>query len=127
MRRLNFVLPQAAGRRPNVAVHDAKEGDKKRHKQHPQWVMTMADYDGSNDEKAGGSGVGLVTTVARSGKRLARPPMDHLERLLEEACRNHAYPVKHKLKLKLKDYDMMKNSMVSESLARGMELDEVSG
>jgi hypothetical protein len=47
--------------------------------------------------------------------------MDHFEKLLEEACPNHAYPVKHKLR----DCGLMKNFMASGSLTRGMELDEV--
>jgi hypothetical protein len=93
----------------DVAIHDAKEGvkgGKKRHKQCPQW----------------GSSVGRVTIAARSGKRQALPPTDHFERLLEVACPNHAYPVKHKLK----DCDMIKNFMVSGFLTQGMELDKVS-
>jgi hypothetical protein len=49
-----------------------------------------------------------------------RPPIDHFERLLEEACSNDAYPIKHKLK----DCDMMKNFMISRSLTRGMELNK---
>jgi hypothetical protein len=52
-----------------------------------------------------------------------RPPIDHFERLLEEAYLNHAYPTKHKLK----DYDMMTNFMTSVSLTRGMELEEDLG
>jgi hypothetical protein len=36
-------------------------------------------------------------TATRSGKCQARSPIDHIERLLEEAYPNHAYPVKHKL------------------------------
>jgi hypothetical protein len=55
--------------------------------------------------------------------RQARTPIDHFERLLEEACPSHAYPVKHKLK----DYDMMKNFIISGSLTLGMELDEDPG
>jgi hypothetical protein len=42
---------------------------------------------------------------------------DHFERLLEEACLNHMYPVKYKLK----DYVMMKNFMTSGSLTRDKE------
>jgi hypothetical protein len=48
-------------------------------------------------------------------------PTDHFEKLLEETCPNHAYPVKHKLR----DCGMMKNFMTSRSLTRGMEVDEV--
>jgi hypothetical protein len=38
----------------NIAIHDAKKGakgSKKWQKQHPQWVMAMADCDNSNEEK----------------------------------------------------------------------------
>jgi hypothetical protein len=59
--------------------------------------------------------------AAGSGKHQARLPMDHFEKLLEETCPNHAYPIKHKLK----DCIMMMNFMASGSLARGMEVDKV--
>jgi hypothetical protein len=49
--------------------------------------------------------------------------MDNFMRLLEEACPNHAYPIRHKLK----DCDMMKSFMISGSLTRGTELDEDPG
>jgi hypothetical protein len=38
--------------------------------------------------------------------------MDHFKRLLEEACRKHMYPIRHKLK----DCDMMRGFMTSGSL-----------
>jgi hypothetical protein len=47
-------------------------------------------------------------------------PTYHFERLLEEACPNHVYPIKHKLR----DCGMMKNFMVLGSLTQGMELDD---
>jgi hypothetical protein len=37
--------------------------------------------------------------------------MEHFNRLLEEACPNLAYPVRHKLK----DYGMMRSFMTSRS------------
>jgi hypothetical protein len=46
--------------------------------------------------------------------------MDHIKRLLEEACLNHAYPIRHKLM----DYGMMRSIMTSGSLTWGAELDE---
>jgi hypothetical protein len=55
----------------DATIHDTKEGaksGKKRRKQRPQWVTAAADYDGGNDEEAGGSGVGHVLTAAHSGK-----------------------------------------------------------
>jgi hypothetical protein len=39
-----------------------------------------------------------ILTVAHSDNRPARPPTDHFKRLLEKACPNHLYPVRHKLK-----------------------------
>jgi hypothetical protein len=99
----------------DVAVHRAKEGingDKKRRKQCPQETMTKTDHDDSNDGEAGGSGVRHISTAAHSDKCQVRPPMDHFKRLLEEACQNHAYPVRHKLK----DYGMMRSFMTSGSL-----------
>jgi hypothetical protein len=47
-----------------------------------------------------------------SGKRLARLPTDHFEKILEETCPNYAYPIKHKLR----DCGVMKNFMASGSL-----------
>jgi hypothetical protein len=58
----------------------------------------MTSRDDGYDWEAGSSGVGHVSTAACSNRRLARPPKDHFKRLLEEACLNNAYPVKHKLK-----------------------------
>jgi hypothetical protein len=48
--------------------------------------------------------------------------MDHFEKLLEETCPNHAYPVKQKLR----DCGMMTNFMALGPLARGMEVNKVS-
>jgi hypothetical protein len=77
--------------------------------------------DGGNDKQAGISGVVHITATAGSGKCQAWPPIDHFEKLLEETCPNHTYPIKHNLK----DYGMMKNFMASGSLTQGMEADEV--
>jgi hypothetical protein len=99
----------------NVTINDAREGAKggwNRHKQHFQEAATVADDDGGNGKHAGSSGVVHLTASACSGKRQAQPPTDHFEKLLEETCSNHAYPIKHKLK----DYVMIKNFMASESL-----------
>jgi hypothetical protein len=70
-----------------------------------------ANYDDSNNTKAGGSGTGRVMTATHSDKHQAQPPTNHFRRHLEEACPNHAYHIRHKLK----DYDMMKSFMISES------------
>jgi hypothetical protein len=53
-----------------------------------------------------------VTASVGSGKRLARLPTDHFEKILEETCPNYAYPIKHKLR----DCGVMKNFMASGSL-----------
>jgi hypothetical protein len=45
----------------------------------------------------------------------------HFEWLPEEVYPNHAYLINHNLR----DYCVMKNFMISESLTRDMELDEV--
>jgi hypothetical protein len=55
----------------DVTIHNAKEGTKgsqKRHKQCPQEVMAVADYNGGNNEEAGGSGMGHAMTIACNGK-----------------------------------------------------------
>jgi hypothetical protein len=62
-----------------------------------------------------------IMTAVGSSKCQAQPPTDHFERLLKEACPNHTYPMKHKLR----DYDMMKNFLVSGPLTRGIGLDKV--
>jgi hypothetical protein len=46
--------------------------------------------------------------------------MDQFKRLLDEACPNHAYPIRHQLK----DYSTMRSFMTSGSLTWGAELDE---
>jgi hypothetical protein len=80
----------------------------------------MAADDDSYGKRADGSSVVRVVAVAGGGKHQAWPPMDHFEKLHEETCPNHAYPVKHKLR----DCGIMKNFMASRSLTRGMEADE---
>jgi hypothetical protein len=37
-------------------------------------------------------------TAAHGNRRLTRPPTNHFKRLVEEACPNHAYPIKNKHK-----------------------------
>jgi hypothetical protein len=62
-----------------------------------------------------------VVAAAGSGKHQVWLPTDHFEKLLEETCPNHAYPIKHKLR----DCGMIKNFKASVSLTRGMEVDDV--
>jgi hypothetical protein len=80
----------------------------------------MTNHGDGNDREAGGSGVRHISTAARSDKRQARLPTDQFKRLLEEACPNHTYPVRHKLK----DCSMMRCFMTSGSLTWVVELDE---
>jgi hypothetical protein len=56
--------------------------------------------------------VGHISTTTHSDKRPTRPPVDHFKRLLEKACPNHAYPIRHKLK----DCSTMRSFMTSGSL-----------
>jgi hypothetical protein len=56
--------------------------------------------------------MGCISTTTRSGRHSARTPIDYFKRLREEACPNHAYIVRHKLK----DCGMMQSFMTSESL-----------
>jgi hypothetical protein len=62
-----------------------------------------------------------VAVTVGSSKHQAQPPTYQFEKLLEETCPNHAYPIKHKLKYCV----MMKNFMAIGSLTQGMEVDEV--
>jgi hypothetical protein len=74
-------------------------------------ATTMIDCDDGNNGKAGGSDMGCVVTVVHNDKCQAWPPTDHFKRLLEEACPNDVYHVRHKLK----DCEMMKSFMISGS------------
>jgi hypothetical protein len=74
--------------------------------------MTMTNHDDSNNGEAGSSSVRRISTAAHRDKHQVRPPTDYLKMLLEEACPNHAYPIRHKLK----DYGMMRSFMTSWSL-----------
>jgi hypothetical protein len=79
-----------------VAVRDAKrgtKGGKKKRKRCLQWPMAVANNDNDNDKKADDSGVGCITTAVHSSKRLARPPTDHIERLLKGPARTMRTPL----------------------------------
>jgi hypothetical protein len=75
-----------------------------------------------NDSEASSSSVRCTLTAAHSDKRQVRPPTEHFKRLLEEACPNHVYPVRHKLK----DYGVTRSFMTSGSITWGVELNEGS-
>jgi hypothetical protein len=79
--------------------------------------MTMTNV---NNSEAGGSSVRHTSTITHSDKHQARLPKDHFKRLLKEACLNHPYPVRHKLR----NCGMMRNFMTSRFLTWGAELDE---
>jgi hypothetical protein len=103
----------------DIAAHCTQvgvKGSNKRCKQHPLGTTTMT----SRDWEVGNSGMGHASATAHSNMRLVRLPTDHFKRLFEEACLNHAYPVKHKLN----DCDMMRSFMTSGSLTWGVDLDE---
>jgi hypothetical protein len=51
-----------------------------------------------HDWEAGGSDMKCVSIAMHSDKHPWRLPTYHFKRLLEEACLNHAYPIRHKLK-----------------------------
>jgi hypothetical protein len=75
--------------------------------------MTTIDHDDGNDGEGGGFGVRRISTTVHGDKHQSRLPMDHFKRLLEEACPNHAYPIRNKLK----DCDMMWSFMTLGSLS----------
>jgi hypothetical protein len=68
----------------------------------------------------GSSGMGRISTTTQSSRRLVRMPTEYFKRLLEEACPNHAYPIRHKLK----DCGMMQIFMTLESLTWGAKSNE---
>jgi hypothetical protein len=84
-----------------------------------------------NGKQAVDSGMVHIMTAIGSSRHQARSPMTHFEKLLEEACPNHTYPIQHKLN----DCGKMKNFMASghpgisglglNDITRGVELDEV--
>jgi hypothetical protein len=61
---------------------------KQRHKQRHQEATT--DDGGGINERAGDSGTEHAIEATHSSKHQAQPPMDHLEKLLEEIFLNHA-------------------------------------
>jgi hypothetical protein len=100
----------------DVAAHCTVEGitsGNNRRKQHLQGTTTMTSRNDGRNWDMGGSSTRHTTTAVHSDKRTVRLPTDHFKRLLEEACPNHAYPVRYKLK----DCGMMRSFMTSRSLA----------
>jgi hypothetical protein len=104
-------------------THHAKDGirsSNKRRKQHPLGTMIMASRDEDRGWEVGSSGMGHISATTRNSRRSARMPTDYFKRLLEEACPNHAYPVRHKLK----DCFIMQSFMTLGSLTWGTKPDE---
>jgi hypothetical protein len=106
----------------NAAHHaqDSVKSGNKRHKQCPLGTTTIASNDEDHGWEAGSSGKGHISATMHSGRRLARTHIVYFKRLLEEACPNHAYLIRHKLK----DCGMMRSFMTSGSLTWGTEPDE---
>jgi hypothetical protein len=80
--------------------------------------MTLTSHNDGHDWDVGGSSVRHISTATHSDKRPVRLPMDHFKRLVEEACPNNAYPIRHNIK----DYGMMRSFMTSGSLTWGAKL-----
>jgi hypothetical protein len=68
----------------------------------------------------GSSGMGHISATTRSGRRSVWTHTDNFKRLLKEACPNHAYPVRHKLK----DCEIKQSFMTLGSLTWGAKPDE---
>jgi hypothetical protein len=106
----------------DVAAHYAQDGIKGSNKRRKKCLQgTTTSRDNGHDWEAGGFGVRHISTTTRSDNHPVRSPTDHFNRLLEEACPNHTYPIRHKFK----DCGMMRSFMTSRSLTWGAELDEV--
>jgi hypothetical protein len=93
-------------------AQDSIKSSNKRRKQLPLGTATTTSRDEDHGWEPGSSGMGRISATAHSGRRSAWMPIDYFKRLLEEACPNHAYPVKHKLE----DCGMMQSFMTSGSL-----------
>jgi hypothetical protein len=107
----------------DVAAYCTQDGIKAKNKRRKKCclgTMTMTRRGDDRGWEAGGSGVGQVSTVVHGNRCLVRPPTNHFKMLLEKACPNHAYLIKHKLK----DCGMMQSFITSGSLTWGAELDE---
>jgi hypothetical protein len=93
------------------AQNGARSGNKQR-KQRPVGTATTTSHDDDRGWEAGSSSMGHISATTCSGKRSARTTTDYFKMLLEEACPNHTYPVRHKLK----DCGMMQSFMTLGSL-----------
>jgi hypothetical protein len=101
-------------------TQDSVRSGNKRCKQCPLGTATMASHDEDRGWEAGRSSMRHISTTTRSGRRSAWMPTNYFKRLLEEACPNHTYPIRHKVK----DYNMMWSFVTLGSLAWGAKPDE---
>jgi hypothetical protein len=95
------TLSSGEGASSDVSPHSGREGikgGKKRCKQRLQGAVTMTSHNDGQDRDVGGSDMRCTLIATCHDNRQARPPTDHFKRLREEACPNHAYPVRHELK-----------------------------
>jgi hypothetical protein len=75
------------------------KSDKRGPRQHQQRVMITASYDEEmNDKDTDDSDEELMAAAEHDFKCPALSPTNHFEKLLNTACPNHTFPIKHKLK-----------------------------
>jgi hypothetical protein len=91
---------------------DSIRGSSKRRKQHHLGTTTTTSHDEDHGCEAGSSSMAHISATMHSDRRSAWIHTDYLKGLLEEACPNHTYPVRQKLK----DCGMMWTIMTSGSL-----------
>jgi hypothetical protein len=77
--------------------------------------ITITTSCNDDDKEADGSNEEYVAAAEHDFKRQARQPKENFEKLLEAACPNHVYHIKHKLK----ECTMMKNFMTSGTISKG--------
>jgi hypothetical protein len=102
------VAIQDAGRVPRVARRGVSTIFR-RSQQRPTMMVAMARKWAALVFLTTSSLGDGITAAAGSNKCHVWPPTDHFEKLLEETCLKHTYPIKRKLR----DYGTMKNFMDS--------------
>jgi hypothetical protein len=96
------------------AAHLGQDGVRsgnKRCKQNPVGTVTIASHDEDHGWEVGCFGMGCISATTHSGRHSARTPRDYIKRLIEEACPNHTYPIRDKIK----DCGMLQSFMTSGS------------
>jgi hypothetical protein len=97
---------------PYQEIAPPLKAEGKKCKQHHQETTITTDDNGGISKQVGSSCVVCAMAATGSSKHQAWSPMDHIEKILEDTCSNHTYPIKHKLK----DCSMMKSFMTLGSL-----------